>query len=161
MRRALRHLFTILSALSLLLCVAMCALWVRSTMTSDYLARAAGGRCVTVDISSDSLYITQFTGWPIDEPLCWRHGAEPLGATLHWEQNLSPYVRVSLDESGRSVNVYTHTGPTHESGRMTAQAVYWLRFSNWTALSAILPIVWASNGARGYLLRRKRRKAGC
>ena len=29
MRRALHHVFTILSALSLLLCVAMCAMWVR------------------------------------------------------------------------------------------------------------------------------------
>jgi hypothetical protein len=35
MRRALRHLFTILSALSLLLCVAVCVLWVRGRFVSD------------------------------------------------------------------------------------------------------------------------------
>jgi hypothetical protein len=34
-RRALRHAFTILSALSLLLCVAACVLWVRSMSEAD------------------------------------------------------------------------------------------------------------------------------
>jgi hypothetical protein len=40
-RRALRHVFTILSLLSLLLCVAVCALWVRSRSHID-VARHAG-----------------------------------------------------------------------------------------------------------------------
>jgi hypothetical protein len=35
MRRVARHLFTILSALSLLLCVATCVLWVRSYFATD------------------------------------------------------------------------------------------------------------------------------
>jgi hypothetical protein len=38
MRRALRHLFTILSALSLLLCVGTCVLWVRSYTRFEQLA---------------------------------------------------------------------------------------------------------------------------
>ena len=37
-----RHLFTILAALSLLLCVAVCALWVRNYFRSDLLAYATG-----------------------------------------------------------------------------------------------------------------------
>src|SRR4051812_37804040 len=37
MRRFARHLFTILSALSLLLGVAVCALWVRTNWAGDWL----------------------------------------------------------------------------------------------------------------------------
>jgi hypothetical protein len=37
MRRHARHLFTILSAASMLLCVAVCVLWVRSYFTGDRL----------------------------------------------------------------------------------------------------------------------------
>jgi hypothetical protein len=37
MRRLARHLFTVLSALSLLLCVAVCVLWVRSQWTVDWI----------------------------------------------------------------------------------------------------------------------------
>src|SRR5688500_9339155 len=38
MRRVLRHLFTVCSALSLLLCIA-CVLWVRSYRTPEYVQR--------------------------------------------------------------------------------------------------------------------------
>src|SRR5688572_10735000 len=47
MRRILRHLFTLCSALSLLLCVAVCVLWVRSYWLKDTVRlydRLPGGR---------------------------------------------------------------------------------------------------------------------
>jgi hypothetical protein len=56
MRRLARHLFTLCSAVSLLLCVAACVLWVRSYAASDdagvlrvrgRLSRAARCRHVT------------------------------------------------------------------------------------------------------------------
>jgi hypothetical protein len=40
MRRVLRHLFTLCSALSLLLCVAVCVMWVRSFFVGDYYYRS-------------------------------------------------------------------------------------------------------------------------
>jgi hypothetical protein len=44
MRRLVRHLFTLCSALSLLLCLAICVLWVRSyRMTEQINWRNAGG----------------------------------------------------------------------------------------------------------------------
>src|SRR4051812_20214939 len=52
MRRLARHLFTTLSAISLLLCVAVCAEWVRSYVGSDYAAR------LVVDPSSDDGMVT-------------------------------------------------------------------------------------------------------
>src|SRR5688500_19857163 len=44
MRRVLRHFFTACSALSLLLCVAVCVLWVRSYGYSDDVALLRVGR---------------------------------------------------------------------------------------------------------------------
>src|SRR5687767_8450253 len=51
-----RRLFTILSALSLLLCVAVVALWVRSFFVADYLRweRRGEGRSASVSIVTDS-----------------------------------------------------------------------------------------------------------
>jgi hypothetical protein len=52
MRRAFRHLFTLCSALSLLLCVAVCVLWVRSYRVQDFLwwedCTAHGGGASTI-----------------------------------------------------------------------------------------------------------------
>jgi hypothetical protein len=42
-RRLARHLFTLCSAVSLVLCVAACVLWVRSYWYIDWLSREAGG----------------------------------------------------------------------------------------------------------------------
>jgi hypothetical protein len=43
MRRLARHAFTALAALSLLLCVAVCGLWVRSYYVSDAVFRRTDG----------------------------------------------------------------------------------------------------------------------
>jgi hypothetical protein len=44
MRRFPRHLFTLFSVISLLLCVAVCGLWVRSCKTCDWAGGTIGGR---------------------------------------------------------------------------------------------------------------------
>ena len=45
MRRLLRHALTIWSAISLVLCVAVCVLWVRSYRTHDMFDRIVGDTC--------------------------------------------------------------------------------------------------------------------
>ena len=56
MRRLLRHLFTACAALSLMLCVAVGVLWVRSYHACDtvrvYADASAAGRCVEIDSTS-------------------------------------------------------------------------------------------------------------
>src|SRR4051812_23586819 len=56
MRRALRHLFTILSAISLLLCVATCVLWVRSYWLGGF------GEFIGL-LNSRTVQTTRITQW--------------------------------------------------------------------------------------------------
>jgi hypothetical protein len=51
MRRLARHLFTLCSAASLLLCVAVCALWVRSYWVGESLGRLHERGQWRVDVS--------------------------------------------------------------------------------------------------------------
>jgi len=55
MRRLPRHLFTILTAVSLLLCVAMAVLWVRSYSISDQVGWVRGDRAIAIASSAGSL----------------------------------------------------------------------------------------------------------
>ena len=58
MRRVLRHVFTALSALSLLLCVAACVLWVRSYRAADIVMHAT----VLTDSLQNANYVVSGRG---------------------------------------------------------------------------------------------------
>jgi hypothetical protein len=71
MRRLARHLFTVCSAVSLLLCVAACVLWVWSQthITSFVLSRqpdTRGERVWVIASAGGGLYLSamQYPGWP-------------------------------------------------------------------------------------------------
>src|SRR4051812_42990996 len=63
-RPMLRRLFTILSVISLLLCVATCVLWVRSYSVSDSVCRARFvGRTVVDEPTSSDTYECSSVGF--------------------------------------------------------------------------------------------------
>ena len=53
-----RWIFAVLSALSLLLCVAVCVLWVRSYRTRDIVARGVCGRHFQVTSARGGLWFS-------------------------------------------------------------------------------------------------------
>jgi hypothetical protein len=67
-----RRLLNVVTALSLLLCVAVCVLWVRSNRIQDcLLARSGGGRLVEVDSRRGRLGLTVLRHWPRERPSAW------------------------------------------------------------------------------------------
>src|SRR5688572_24426183 len=73
----MRRLFTLLSALSLLLCVATVVLWVRGLDTWDRLSvGVAGGPHVRVGSGQGRVTLLVVRRWPLDEPLRWE--SEPV-----------------------------------------------------------------------------------
>ena len=66
----MRRLFAILSAVSLLLCVGTCALWVRSLMASSFnpMSFTAFGRLWAVGLVDRSVKVLSADGWPSDRP---------------------------------------------------------------------------------------------
>jgi hypothetical protein len=73
LRRLPRVLLNVLTALSLLLCVALCVLWARSNTYSDrWTVAAAGGRLWSVGSVHDYIHLETVDGWPVDVPLYWQ-----------------------------------------------------------------------------------------
>jgi hypothetical protein len=77
----LRRLFTVVCALSLLMCVATGSLWVRSSHRDDLVAWVTSdGHAVWVDTWPGILRISVVDNWPVPEPTRWvtcapdRHG---------------------------------------------------------------------------------------
>jgi hypothetical protein len=94
MRRLARHLFTLCSALSVLLCLAVCALWVRSYFHSDELVwtTAQLGREGAVATTRDS-FIRSSRGWwshgQFYDPHEWSDG-RPERSSFEWRRQAGP-----------------------------------------------------------------------
>jgi hypothetical protein len=68
-----RRLLNLLTALSLLLCVAVCVLWVRSYYRADeMLVARAGGTLWRACAGRGLVQVLASGPWPLDEPLRWR-----------------------------------------------------------------------------------------
>jgi predicted RNA-binding Zn-ribbon protein involved in translation (DUF1610 family) len=111
----IRRLFTILSALSLLLCVATCVLWVRSYWHRDWLGWRGGeqsARCVLVCTPGPGWLLLQRAwlgseGPPIYEPWvtgCFAHGDDEPGTPgfphTFWERRGFGYVHAEIVPDG-------------------------------------------------------------
>jgi hypothetical protein len=59
MRRCMRHFLTSCSIVSLLLCVAVCVLWVRSYSVTDYFLLIHRGGKTAVGVTSGQLYVSR------------------------------------------------------------------------------------------------------
>jgi hypothetical protein len=155
-----RRLFNLLAGISLALCLLAGALWVRCNCTYDYVVRASGGRCIIVDTArSDSLWVTEYDGWPVDEPLHWWHGEEGMvgyamgavhGSNMHW---------VYLGSDDRPIR-FGYRGNRHPSAPMTRRSLYWLRSANWVLLTMPLPLVWIARRLWGLHARSQRMRQG-
>jgi hypothetical protein len=127
MRRLARHLFTFLSAVSLLLCVMVCALWVRSYRQT-----------ATTILDYDRFQLTRF------DPAYWCVSTE--GGLLLFRQTGQTYGLVPL-------NGFRKAGFSFEGSRGNNGSMWWkLRIPYWLlALIAALPmsLIW-------FTLRRRR-----
>ena len=65
MRRSIRVILTIVAAVSLLLCVAVCALWVRSYRDGDYICLAVSSRRAAGIFAAEG-HMRVSWGWNID-----------------------------------------------------------------------------------------------
>src|SRR5437868_4990392 len=93
-----RRLFTLLAVLSLLLCVAMVLLWVRSHWVEDYAVKGqAGSDCVVVFSGHGSIWIAMAGDWPGQGQ--WLLNSEPVGAFSAF----SPAIGVSRSSGPLSV----------------------------------------------------------
>ena len=103
----LRRLFTLLSALSLLLCVAVCVLWVRSNRpVQDYVVRP-GETTFMVQSKGSRLWLQR---WRVADPLPSRPAASDLWWVLRGTTN-PPYQRTTAIEVG-----YTPPPPSLSNG---------------------------------------------
>src|SRR5438132_2502088 len=93
-RRVARHLFTILSVLSLLLCVAVCVLWVRSYWVSEGIERGRGLEYECVQVSRGFV----FAGLGKREPYEGKYDYGPSYLREH------PFGRVDFDGVLRSTD---------------------------------------------------------
>jgi hypothetical protein len=94
MRRLARHLFTVCSAVSLLLCVAVCALWVRSRDGGESLERVDPNRRVVITSGSGLITLCLWdgrfdkegapAGWNQPPPEVWERWK-------HWRQRVGPF----------------------------------------------------------------------
>ena len=86
MRRALRHLFTILSALSLLLCVANCVLWARSIRGGDVFGVPIGSATVLTLVSQrGALHLKSLTETETPFSGVWEGDRRPGDDHPFWE----------------------------------------------------------------------------
>jgi len=156
-----RRLFNLAAAVSLVLCVVLTTVRIRSGYTHDFFMRASHGRCITIDTDEDSLWILEYTGWPTEEPLTWKHGSDPLGFRELSSGLPGPHpYYLYLDKQNRVTWLGGEIVETHLSGPMTRTTLYWLSFSNWIILTALLPIIWAAVWLRRHSVRSRRRRTG-
>lgn len=156
MRRLARHLFTLCSALSLLLCVAVMVMWVRSYFRWDrgfVTAAAVEHAQRALDFGSEhghvTITLTRQQGFSL--------GSRPRGAGVNlWATDLegTPSPRTTLGfRADRGVTVRTWDRTTQTKPIDTKWTVV-VPHGFPVLLTAILPAAWA-----GALLRRRRRKA--
>lgn len=82
--RPVRHLFTILSVMSLLLCAATCVLWVRTHWRWDRINHECGNlRTRVVGTCDDGCYAQLIAqSWGTPKPISWSYSADRPGTSL-------------------------------------------------------------------------------
>jgi hypothetical protein len=111
MRRLLRHLFTLSSTVSLLLCVAVCVLWVRSYFRADWAPLIPRVNRVRFDSWQGRLFVIRVR-FPEDRPTYLRMesaGGRDVGIQPKRQSRL-PRRRLALagDEGHQAVDPATH-----------------------------------------------------
>lgn len=128
-----RHPLNVLPIVSLLLCLAVVALWVRSYVVHDWVCAARGGRAVYVHSSAGSITVVSDAGT-----------AGPATA-VHWFADRDP-----MPAGGTRLAALVH----FHAGTLPGLRITLVRFPHWAA--AVVAAAWPL--AR--LVRRRRTPAG-
>jgi hypothetical protein len=148
-----RRLLNLVTALSLLLCVALCVLWARSYWRRDSIVYNAPGELSAISSNHSSVYFERNTGWPWGpvrgKNWQWRSDTPAVGST--WDSDVSRrVVRFRFLRFAWAAH-----DPPAEAYRLRMLIVpYW----SLTLLTAILPAIWFRAAWRRRV--RRRRDAG-
>lgn len=158
MRRTFRHLVTLCSLISLLLCIGFCVLWVRSYWNTDALEYRSPGGIWAVTTASGKL-VAQLNP-----------GEETTPAYYGWlYMRMNPYTAPSYSvayshlDAARSYKDWEFAGmgwyAVHDrNGMHTTTGV--APFSYFVIATALLPAVWVPRRVRSMLRGRKWGRAG-
>jgi hypothetical protein len=140
-RRLARHLFTLCSAASLLLCVAVCALWVRSYFVVDGLShsrerRASGAYSTHGRLLLDTMGDSDVPVWP--GLAGWEPTHEPAGD--------APQFIDMPQVNGRGALGFKHARITNDMGGGVVRAVTATAVPHWSVVLVLLPLplAWAA-----------------
>jgi hypothetical protein len=123
MRRLARHAFTALSALSLLLCMAVFVLWVRSYSISDAAGRVGQAKVICINSLAGSLHLGVTLADPENE-----------------EPGPRPYYFYNRSPSSGSLGVMSGGKAVRFGGRMNINPGYgWIVAPHWLLVLATLP----------------------
>jgi hypothetical protein len=153
MRRLARHVFTLCSAVSLLLCVATAVLWVRSARHYDEAVRSGAGSDVTIISARHRLLASLRTRVPTDPNPSWRFDTRPfIGDGFGWDFEQDGFDRWYE----RLGFIYDHRGGAG-SGPPNVASARLLMVPHWflVVLAALPALAWAT--ARLRRIRRTRR----
>jgi hypothetical protein len=137
----MRKLFDYLAALSLLLCLLLVIVRVRSESTQNLISRTKGGQRIEIRSEKDTVFVLRYEGWPVEEPWTWltAKAKMPIGPTIHSYEG-KPQVEVYLRSDGR-IATFGMVG-LHLSAPMTRTTVLYAHLSDWILLTAVLPAIW-------------------
>jgi hypothetical protein len=108
-RRVFRHLFTLCSALSLLLCVAVCVLWVRSYFRADWVPLIPRVNGVRFDSWQGRLFVVRVR-FPEDRPTYLRMDPPVVGTSV-FNQNGDPAFRNAIRRLQQTAGIKLLTPP--------------------------------------------------
>jgi hypothetical protein len=166
MRRLTRYLFTFCSAVSLLLCVAVCVLWVRSYSYCDYWQASEEGKCRIRYLVSDSGQIGHYE-------YSWDSGIPVPGLPLkdeRWDYHRASAGAAVLPFPGKRESVWgfawgvtrKHTlrGRFDYSGpAITVES--WMPYWALATVMAVLPLLWARSRWRRSRARSRQNEGFC
>jgi hypothetical protein len=168
-RRLVRHLFTLCSAVSLLLCVAVCVLWVRSSARVDVHARAGfdegrhtwstrviASRRGSIILELADIRNTNGRPFHPDVSGAW----DPPRWGFSFGRSPPEYVSRSRNTLLRRLGF--------DAGRQRSQSAHYVTLERaWTVphaavavATAVLPATWLLARTRLNVLRRRRRRSG-
>ncbi len=177
-----RRIFNLFAGVSLVMCVAVCVLWVRSYLhTDEFIWAREGGTLTWLTFFDGMANVQTADGWPNDEPFQWYRDGKggpkrpcivtrglPIFRPLEWHRlGISVYflAGASIDRSldGRAVwetlegNTEPHSvlSPAPLKHRLIFVPMPWLAVS-----TSLFPVGWLMACAIPYLARRQRKRLG-
>lgn len=150
MKRLARHLFTLCSALSLVLCVALCAVWVRSYFARDGLGRLH----YTPGIDKEDHHIWVQANCGVFEVF---GGGDPVEnfSAVKWQRQNLPVERDRLPRRTDEPPLFRSVGVYWEQPRQVSTGEMWWTVRFPIAFPALLSVL----GAVPMLAARRRRHA--